>query len=259
MTNYYFLASLLPSLQIGLPPDLDFREFNQLLKTNLSDVDYQKVRALNLYQDILNLRSLWREEPLNYRGNYDENELEEVLLTRRGLPEYVFDFVEKYDDVKERLRNFAYLLARFFQDEIVQSKGFLKEYLIFERELRLVLIGLRSKLLGRNLVQELQYEDPDDEIVAQLLAQRDTKEYDPPERFGELKALFEANADRPFDLHKAISEYRFQKVNEMIGIDFFSIDRLLAYLVQLAIVEKWLELDKKQGMEIVDTIVKDAS
>jgi hypothetical protein len=45
----------------------------------------------------------------------------------------------------------------------------------------------------------------------------------------------------------------------MVGIDFFSINRLLGYMVQLIIVEKGLELDKKQGMEIVDTIVKDAS
>ena len=39
--------------------------------------------------------------------------------------------------------------------------------------------------------------------------------------------------------------------------DTFSVERLLAYLMQLILVEKWFELDIDKGKEIVDIIVKE--
>lgn len=257
--HYYFLASLLSDLQIGLPPEIDFAELSHLFTANLTSRDYEKVTVVRRYYDIQNIRSFLREEPLSSRSNYSDKELEEALLTKSGLPDYVFDFLERYDTKESRLYYFASLIASYFREESRRADGFLKEYLTFERELRLVTTALRAKKLGRDLLVELQFEDPGDDLVADIIAQKDAKEYEPPERFLELKALFEREEQHPFELHKAIAEFQFAKVDELLGIDFFTINRLLAYLVQLIAVEKWLELDKKKGMQIVDTIVKDAT
>jgi len=259
MTNYYFLATLLPDLQIGVPPEIDFNELAILLNANLSKSDLDKIYTIQRYYDIQNIRSFWREEQLSYRGNFDENELEEAFLTQSGLPDYVYEFEERYDSKKDRLHHFTSLISSYFNEEIPKATGFLREYLEFERGFRLVLTGLRSKFLKRNIMTELQYENPDDDLVAQLIAQKDATEYEPPEKFAEVKPLFEEYCEKPFQLHKMISEYRFEKITEMLGADFFTIDRVLAYMAKLIIVEKWLELDKKKGMEIVDTIVKEAS
>ncbi|MEC7839153.1 MAG: DUF2764 family protein [Chlamydiota bacterium] len=259
MTNYYFLATLLPDLQIGVPPEIDFYEFAELLKMNLSKADFEKVQTIQRYYDIQNVRSFWREETLSHRGSFDEKELEEAFLTKSGLPEYVYDFEERYDSKNDRLHHFASLISSYFDEEIPKATGFLREYLEFERGLRLVLTGLRSKLLKRDIMTELQYENSDDNIVAQLIAQKDSTEYEPPSKFSEVKVLYEENCEKPFQLHKMLAEYRFEKITEMVGAEFFTIDRILAYMVKLIIVEKWLELDKKKGMEIVDTIVKEAS
>jgi len=37
--------------------------------------------------------------------------------------------------------------------------------------------------------------------------------------------------------------------------DTFSIERILAYLVQYMIVDKWTDLDKDKGNQIVDRII----
>lgn len=258
-TNYYFLGSLLPDLQIGIPPEIDFQQLTFLLHTNLTKSDYEKVRVIRRYYDIQNIRSFWREEQLSYRGNHDEVALEEALLTQSALPSYVFEFTQKYDSTKDRLHHFAYLLAAYFKTEIEHADGFLLDYLTFQRELRLVLTALRSKRLGRDVMVELQYEDVDDDLVRQIIAQKDAKDYEPPERFSELKPLFDEHSEQPLELHKALVEFQFQKVDELLGIDFFTINRILAYMVKLIFVEKWLELDKKKGMQLVDTIVKDAT
>lgn len=259
MTNYYFAASILPDIQLGVPAEIDFHGLDVLIRANLTAEDSKKVAALRLFYDIQNIRSFWRDEPLSYRGNYDHNELDEALLTRSGLPDYIFDFMDRYESKKDRLYNFAWLLSAYFAEEIPKADGFLKGYLQFERDLRLVLIGLRAKALGRDILQELQFEDPDDDLVAQLIAQKDSPDYEPPERFSEVKSLFEENYEHPLDFYQILAEYRFQKVDEILGIDFFSVDRILAYMAKLIIVEKWLELDKKKGMEIVDTILKEVS
>ncbi len=258
-TNYYFLATSLPELQIGYPPDINFLEFNFLLNVNLTKEDYALTKVMRRYYDIHNIRAFWNGESLDPRGFYNENDLEESLVTRMGLPEYVYTFLERYESKDERLYHFPSLITSYFKEESEKAEGFLKHYLTFEREWRLVLTGFRANKQGRDIVKELQFEDPYDEVVAQILAQKDSKSYEPPSRYGDLKALFEEHYENPLEMHQALCEYRFQKIEEMYEIDFFSIGRILAYLAQLIIVEKWLELDKKKGLEVIDTIVKEAS
>ena len=109
------------------------------------------------------------------------------------------------------------------------------------------------------MVNELQFEEPDDDLVAQLLAQKDSATFEPPVGYEELKGIFDEHGESPMELHKALCEYRFDKVGSFFGVDVFSLDRIIAYLSQLIIVEKWMELDRKSGLDRVDQLVKVAS
>lgn len=242
MTYYYFVASALPPLQIDLPPELGFQEFADLLKDNLTEADLAKVWVMRYYYDIQNMRSWWKNEELDPRGNLDDVELEEALIAREGLPDYVQDFLEHYTTPESRLHHFSALPVAYFATESKIATGFLQKYLAFEREWRLVLSAFRAKQLGRDLTVELQFEDPNDDFVAQILAQKDAKTYTPPDEYQELKSLFETHVNDPIALHLALCEYRFNKIQELVGIDIFSIDRILGYMARLIIVEKWQAL-----------------
>lgn len=257
MVNYYYLGTVLPPLSLDSPPEISFEEFERLLRDNFTEKDYRKVRVLRHLYDQLNLQALWLGEPLHPQGEFDETALEDAILSQTGLPDYVYDFLSKHESKDERLRYFPELLSRTFKIEAAEAEGFLREYLEFEREWRLVFVGFRAKKLGRDIARELQYEDPDDDLVAQVLSQKDAKVYDPPEKYAELKGLFEAYGDDPLALQKAIDQYRFNYIENLVGMDVFSTDRILAYMVQLIIVEKWFALDKNKGIEIVDKIVKE--
>ena len=124
MTNYYFFASALPPLEIGTPPELGFHEFEALAGTALNPHDKKELWILRLYYDLLNIRSFWREETLSYRGNYNEKELEDALVTNEGFPSYVYDFMDRHQEVKDRLYHFSSLLADYFAKELASSKGF---------------------------------------------------------------------------------------------------------------------------------------
>lgn len=251
--GYYFLAPSLPPLILRQKPELTFVSFVQRLELSLSKKDMAKTRVLRLFVDLSNIRSLFLEEQIDSRGNLNEKELDEALLVHAGLPEYVFTFFSQFNTMSDRLRHFSGVLALFFQEETKKQTGFLRQYLVFEREVRLVLLGLRAKRLKRDLVKELQFEDPTDPFVAHLLSQKDQEDYEPPFEYRDLKEQLHSCYKDPLAELETLNQYRFFKLEEMVEKELFSIDRILCYMAQLMIVEDMCELDAQRGYQILDT------
>jgi hypothetical protein len=257
MTKYYFLVTSLPDLHFGVAPDLSFQEFKTLLKDNLTPSDYAKTRQIRWFYDILNIRAFWKNDPWDHWGNLDVNELKEDLVVREGaLPDFVYQFLDEHESLDDRLKYFPMLFASYFDSNLKQANGFLKTYSQFEKNLRLALTGFRARQLGRELTKELQFEDPEGDIVAQLLAQKESKSYEAPVGFEDLKPILEQYYHAPVELQKALVEYRYNKLQATLGIDVFSIDYILLYMVNYIMVDKWTQLDKQKGIEIVDNLVK---
>ena len=251
--NYYFLSAALPPLVIGEEPPLSFRECRAMLEENLSEEDLAKVRQLFFSVDLRNIRAFWLGQPFDERGNFGYKELEEQLLVCDQLPSYVVDFLEKYPLQEDRLHNFAALYALFYRESVLEMSGFLREFCEFEREVRLVLTGLRAKRTGGRIAYELQFEDPRDPFVAHLFAQEDSVEYWPPKEYEELKTIFTEHGNMPHELERALLRYRFKRVAEMEESSSFSIDSVLGYLVRLGMVEAYQAIGKRRP-DLVETI-----
>lgn len=228
---YYYLASALPSLEFGKTPEMNFESFAFMLKLNLDSRDYAQTVVIRRFYDFENLRAFWENKPLNKFGTMDKSDLQESL----SFPSYVNAFLDRYDKIPDRLKYFSQLISAFFREEILSASGFLRKYLQFEREWRLVLVGLRAKLLGRDLITEMQNEDPGDEFTAQIIGNKDAKTFEPPAEYSELKSLYFDNHHSPILLHNALNKYRFDKIETLYGNDVFGIDRILAYLAQFII------------------------
>ena len=254
MANYYFLIAALPPLTFGVKAEISFKELKEILKLNLTPQDAREVKRLLMPIDLYNIRALWLGLPIDERGNYEAKSLEEELLVQSSLPLYLVDFLERYESAQDRVRYFPSLFASLYRDELSQLKGFNRQYYQFERELRLVLAAFRAKRQDRDLVRELQFEDPADPFVAQILAQKDAAEYTPPAEYEELKTLFIDNVSEPLRLHQAILQYRFNKLEEMEENQGFGIDRVLCYIARLMVVESLADLDKEQGMMAVEQL-----
>ncbi len=253
MRNYYFVVPSLPPLALHERPEITFEKLMARLEINLSKQDLEKTIVLRRFVDIYNIRALLMEEPVDPRGNLNEKELDEALLVHAVLPDYVFDFLDQFEKVTDKIRNFHGLLARFFNEEIPKQKGFLRNYLIFEREWRLVLLALRAKQLNRDVSKELQFEDSTDPIVAHILAQKDSEIYEPPSEYAEIKELIASCYADPWAEHRAFAEYRFRKIAELAEDRLFTIDQILCYMAQLMIIESTFELDIERGNMIVET------
>ena len=110
--------------------------------------------------------------------------------------------------------------------------------------------------MKRDVVRELQFEDPTDTIVTDILAQKDSPDYTPPQEYEDSKELFVRHADNPKALQRAVLEYRFAKYEELTENQFFSLDRILSYLARLMIVESWDSLDAEKGKALIEDLSK---
>lgn len=257
MASYYFLTSLFPSIEIGHTPSLHFEELAALMADRLENVDYAKFLRMRYLLDLENLRSYLQGQALDPLAALNQDwQIEQNLRFATHFDQEVFDFLAQYHQREDRLKHFSKLFALFFQREISVQDGFLQKYFRFEREMRLCLLGFRAKSLKRNLLQELQYEDPHDRFIAQMLAQKDATQFEPPFEYEDLKHIYHSKSNEPFAFHKALCEYRFEKIRDLEAGLFFSIDKVLGFVARLMIVETWLRMDEKKGLSIVETTFK---
>lgn len=245
--KYYFLVSSLPPLVLGQVPSISYEEVRASLLMNLNSEDLEKVTLFQTFTDLRNIRALWLGQPLDARGNFGEKDLEEALLVRDPLPEFVGDFLDRYENPEDRLRYFASLYASLYAESQEKLKGFLQMYFKFEREVRLCLTALRAKEAGRDLLHEFQFEDPADPMVAFFLAQREAGDVQLPQEYEELKTAFLENSSDPKALYREILKFRLEGIEEMEYDRPFSIDQVLGYLARLMIVEDWAKLDENRG------------
>lgn len=253
MSRYVFLVPFLPPLSLDKPLELSFEELVGLLQVNLSRKDLEKVKVLRLGVDLANIRNLILGKPIDPHGNFSEKELDEALLVKSDLPQYVFDFLDQFVDSATKLRNFWGLFTQFFAEEIARQKGFLKNYLTFERESRLVLLAIRAKQAQRDLLQELQFEDPLDPFVKSILLQKDEPRYNPPIEYAPLKKIFFTYYKDPWQQYRAFIEYQFAKVADLASRSVFSIDHILCYVAQFILIESLYDLDQREGGRIFET------
>lgn len=255
MSNYYFVATSLPELELGVQPEITFSDLQQLLQNNLFSSDYDQVKSLLRFADIQNMRAIWKQEEPDVTGNLDPVDLEEAILSQGGLPEYIYNYLIENKLNEDRLAHFAKLVNDYFIHEAKQHKGFLRDYLLFERDLRLVCVGLRAKMTGRDILKELQFEDPNDPLIASLIAQKDSKTFIPPNGFGELSSYFEQHGNDPYALFQDLEHFRFKKIDELVGLERFSMRAILGYVAKFLLVDKLQKLNKEQGMAVLQKAI----
>ena len=126
MAEYYFIGTALPPIAIGTKPELSFKELYDLLTLNVSAADLERADDLLWSIDLSNIRAFWMGLPLDNRGRLSAKELEEALLVREGLPEFLIDFLDRYESTQDRLRYFPFLYVAFYNDMMERlGSGFL--------------------------------------------------------------------------------------------------------------------------------------
>lgn len=238
-----------------MEPPILFDELMMLYRDNLSAGDLEKIKAIRLYLDLKNVQKLLKNQPIDPRGNLNEKELDEAMVNQEKLPEFLFEFLDEFQEVPDQLRNYSKVLISYFKEMENKEHGFLKGYFQFEREWRILLAGYRAKKLGIDPTVELQHEDFHDSLVAEVIAQKDAPFFEFPFEYAELGERLK-DAKSPEEQYHLMADFRFRRIGDEVQDDPFSIDYLLGYLVQLMIVEDDFAQSERKGNEHLTEMVK---
>lgn len=254
--RHYFLFTSLPPLDLKAKPDVSADALRQSFKLNLSEDELTTVSVIREYQDIENLFSLITDGRERDRGNFSKKELKEILETKDGLPEYFIDFFETYEGFEEQKQYFPKLFVDFFKRYQDHKQPFIRDFVRFERDLRLILLAFRAKKIHADLIRELQFEDLGDPLVMDILAKKDSPHYEFPFEYRGLKDALERVGPNPLKQEFAIVKYRFIHYGKYIEEDPFTMDALLAYFVRHDALDGYYSMSGELGEQFIDGILE---
>lgn len=255
--TYYYLATSLTPLEFGDKPDISFQALCEKFSELLPEDEMTQLKILRMYFDLENIKRFFRNEKLDSRGNLNEKELEQALQMQEYFPGYVFEYLVRHKDNESKVQNFPELLSVFFYEKAKKAKGFLKDFLEFERRWRLVLVGYRSKHQKTDAAKQLAYEEQTESIVSSILSQKDSPHFEAPTGYEGFYETILSTKDDPMMQFTRVLEFRFRFIKERIENTLFSLDFLLGYAMQVALLEDLHALNKEIGETVLNTILKD--
>lgn len=227
-----------------------------LFKMNLSNQDWIKVQKIRLLFDLRNTVESSSQSLLFPYGNYSKEDLQQLVLGEEIFNQETLDMIKQYENHADLRKHFYPILTRYFQTVIGEEKGFVKDFFIFEHQMRILLTAYRAKRMNRSVLTELSYEDIADPFVTDIFNQKEAAKFEFPYGFEELQPELESTSS-PQKEHEVVFRFKFQHFQKNVDEDYDSVDSLLAYMVQLIYLEGYYQLSEERGQEIIQQLLKD--
>lgn len=265
--NYYCLVAGLPDL-VADEKKMAFSsvQFREMLKEDLHPADYDLARLFYLPYDHINLLNLLfaKDEEWDERGNYTRDDLEQVtdkksfeLADLSLFPKYIAAFVGRFygEEGVESYFQGEMLLTQGYYNHLEGSKNrFVREVAIHERNIG----NIMNALNGRKY--ELPFEATllgEDDITAALAKSR-ARDFGLSIEVDYIETLVQIfETDNLLDREFKLDLYRWNSLEERTFFNYFTIEKVLAFLLKLFIVERWFHLDKEKGQEMFNKILNE--
>ena len=128
----------------------------------------------------------------------------------------------------------------FYLKALSHRDRFIREYFAFDLELRNAKVRYINRALGRAPMQDIVVLDQSED--AEL-----------PEPDPEMDEVF--IADDLIQRERRIDDFIWAKVDNLVLMDLFTMDRILAFIVKLRIIDRWMKLDENTGREMFRKLV----
>lgn len=265
MKNYYCLVAGLPDLAPeDARPAIASARFKELCWDGLSKADKRVIALFYLQYDNRNLLALLskgEEGPFDGRGMFARADLIEArdkVKQRdeqgRKLPPYFYRFIESYPTLHETSEQLPEdVLAGLYYDYAAQSaNAFARRWFAFNRNVNNILIALTARRHNFNAAPYLIGQDE----VTQALAASGARDFG---LGGELDYVEEVS--RIFEMPEATERERkldllkWAWLDEETFFNYFSVERLLVFLLKTEIIERWMPIDKERGAQVFRNLV----
>jgi hypothetical protein len=265
--KYYYLISGLPDISIeDTKLHLTAQELKKELLTTLQGEDLDIIKLFYYRYDINNVIHILKNEnkPINPLGLFDAGEIsdeikrikEEGAQSKSSFPMYLQEFIGAY--VNGQLESLEttpenHLLSLYFQYAIEHSNTFISGF--FQTELNVLNFLTATYLRKHNLeyVQEIVGESE----TANLIKKSSAKDFNLSGEFEWANALLQITETNDIvEREKRTDALRWEYVDNMVFFNYFTVERIFAYLVKVDILERWASLTKEKGKSKFEDVLE---
>ncbi len=249
--EYFYLVAGLPDL---LPDDTKLKSKTADVRSEWQELlhpgDYALVELLFRKYDNYNLLNLLLKNGKDFddRGNYSldflEDQVKEPIST---LPAYLSDFILdfKADNRTDASKTWETILEERFYDYLLeQGNEFVREWFELNLNLGNVLAGLNC----RQHKLEMEPQLVGDSHIVENILRSNARDFGLSQEFPEVEAVLAAWESKSLlEREKALDMIRWNWIDENVFFHYFTIERLLGFLLQLEMAERWAALDHDEG------------
>ncbi len=267
MTEYYYILSSMPALSLDKRPnEEELDEAIQLILRNLSEKDQESLAWFFRRNDVYNLIEYWQFEfdhllhrPLRKPYSLSQENLKSLRVSSDQLPFFLREWYQENQDLlphwsANRIETEVHKL--FFEAIEDCEEGFIREYFLFEKELRSIMatyhqsrytfLDSEPKWLEKGLRQNLQ-RNP-----VQL---NENLNLEMPFLSGLLKAL---DTKEPIEITRAVHQVLWDKADELAQAHYYDLRALLNYCAKLFLLYRREQLQDNRKQARLQTLVDEA-
>ena len=265
MSNYYYLVAGLPTLSLD-DGKLSYtvENFKSELYPSLSEKDKKLIDLFYLKFDNANLLKCLKdkEAEMDERGNYSGDDL--LLLieaVRQGearekrFPSYLYDFVELYiqNSGEEHFVAEEVLAAAYYAYAMGCGNRFVSHWFEFSLNVNNIL----SAFISRKYKLEVAPRIVGDTEVCEQLRTSNARDFGLGEQLDYMEDLQRiAEMDELVEREKKTDLLAWKWLEDESFFNYFTVERLFVFLLQLEMIERWISLDKEKGSELFRQMIQ---
>ena len=262
---YYYLVAGLPELTLeDSKLSYTVADFKTELYPDLSDEDKKLIDLFYLKFDNANVLKLLKDKDaaIDPRGIYSAEELTEFIsLLKDGdevadamFPSYLSTFISEYFNTpaEDEFLHEDRLAALYYDYAMKCRNKFVSSWFEFNLTMNNILVALVARKFKMDIAPLIV----GDTEVCEALRTSGARDFGLTGEVDFLDQLVKiSETEELVEREKKIDQLRWNWMEEATFFNYFTIERLFVFLLQLEMIERWISLDKEKGNQLFRSII----
>lgn len=265
MSKYYYLVAGLPELSLeDSKLSYTVADFKTELYPALSEEDKKLIDLFYLKFDNANVLKLLRDKEavIDLRGNYSAEELAEYISQLKDgdeiadsvFPSYLSTFISEYfnQPAEEGFLHEDRLAALYYAYAMKCKNEFVSSWFGFNLTVNNILVALTARKFKMDIAPLIV----GDTEVCEALRTSNARDFGLGAEVDALEQLVKiSETEELVEREKKLDQLRWNWMEEASFFNYFTIERLFVFLLQLEMIERWISLDKEKGNQLFRSII----
>ncbi|MCG8700727.1 MAG: DUF2764 domain-containing protein [Bacteroidales bacterium] len=265
--HYHYLVAGLPDIAFDdkkVPVKLN--ELKDYLVDHLHEDDWRLIQLLFYSYDNDNvLKKLDNDEDgINFLSNLGNEDLEVLFQAvkedstqdlSQEIPTYLIDFVRAFKSDAPLIdgKNWDVQLSELFYEYAIDTKNeFVANYFAFERDLN----NIGTAIQCRKFDIEIEPELIGNSEINQKLSKSSVRDFGLTDQVPYLEEILKAYEETDIlEKEKKLDIIRWKYAEEEVFFHYFTIEAIFTFMMKMTIVERWMNLDKQTGLELLNELI----